>query len=100
MIPGGDQVSLEVPPNLPEAIADPGLLERAIANIVENAMRYTPEDERLRIAGSAYADTVELRIIDRGPGIRGTPGKPSSNHSSATTTGPSAAEPASGSAWL
>jgi two-component system sensor histidine kinase KdpD len=69
MIPGGDQVSVELPPNLPEAIADPGLLERAIANIVENAMRYTPEDERLRIAASAYADTVELRIIDRGPGI-------------------------------
>jgi two-component system sensor histidine kinase KdpD len=69
MITGGDQVSLEVPPDLPEAIADPGLLERAIANIVENAMRYTPEGERVRIAASVYADTVELRIIDRGPGI-------------------------------
>ena len=69
MITGGDQVSVEVPPNLPEAVADPELLERAIANIVENAMRYTPEDERVRIAASAYADTVELQIIDRGPGI-------------------------------
>jgi two-component system, OmpR family, sensor histidine kinase KdpD len=69
MITGGDQVNLEVPPDLPEAIADPGLLERAIANVVENAMRYTPEGEPVRIAASAYADTVELRIIDRGPGI-------------------------------
>ena len=69
MITGGDQVSLELPPSLPEVIADPGLLERAIANIVENAMRYTPEGERVRIAASAFAETVELRIIDRGPGI-------------------------------
>ena len=32
-------------------------------------MRYTPEGEPVRVAASAYADTVELRVIDRGPGI-------------------------------
>jgi two-component system sensor histidine kinase KdpD len=65
----GDQVTLDVSPELPEVIADPGLLERVIANVVENAMRYTPEGERVRVAASAYAGTVELRIIDRGPGV-------------------------------
>jgi two-component system sensor histidine kinase KdpD len=64
-----NEVTIEVSPDLPEVIADPGLLERAIANVVENAMRYTPDGERVRVAASAYADTLELRIIDRGPGV-------------------------------
>jgi two-component system sensor histidine kinase KdpD len=36
---------------------------------VQNALRYAPEDVPVRIAGSTYQDRVELRVIDRGPGI-------------------------------
>ncbi len=63
------QITVEVSPELPEVMADPGLLERVIANVVENALRYTPAGELVRVAASSHADTVELRIIDRGPGI-------------------------------
>ena len=64
------QVDLDIPASLPEVVADPGLLERVVANLVDNALRYTPPGERVRVAASTYRDTVELRVIDRGPGIR------------------------------
>jgi len=62
-------VEVDVPPDLPEVIADAGLLERVIANLVQNAVRYSPVGQRVRIAGSAHGGQVELRVIDRGPGI-------------------------------
>ena len=53
----------------PRCSADAGLLERVIANLVENALRYTPAGEPVRVAASTHGDMVELRVIDRGPGI-------------------------------
>jgi two-component system, OmpR family, sensor histidine kinase KdpD len=50
-------------------VADAGLLERVIANVVQNALRYTPRSSVVRVAGSAHGGHVELRVIDRGPGI-------------------------------
>ncbi len=63
------EVDLDIPPDLPEVIADAGLLERAIANLVQNALRYSPPGRNVRIAASAHSGSVELRVIDRGPGI-------------------------------
>jgi len=62
-------VEVEVPPDLPEVLADPGLLERVIANLVQNAVRYAGSPCTVRLAGSAHGGAVELRVIDRGPGI-------------------------------
>jgi two-component system sensor histidine kinase KdpD len=69
MTTSSDHIELEVPPELPEVLADAGLLERVIANLVENALRYNPIGEPVRIAASAHGDAVELRVMDRGPGI-------------------------------
>ncbi len=62
-------VVVDVPETLPQVMADAGLLERAIANVVENALRYTPAAEKVHIVGEQLRDTVVLRIIDRGPGV-------------------------------
>ncbi len=62
-------VEVDVPPDLPEVVADGALLERVIANLVQNATRYSPAGEPVRVAGSAYSNRVELRVIDHGPGI-------------------------------
>ncbi|MEW1549887.1 sensor histidine kinase KdpD [Streptomyces tsukubensis] len=62
-------VVLDIPENLPMVRVDPGLLERAVANIVENAVTHSPDNEPVLISASAIADRVEVRIVDRGPGV-------------------------------
>jgi two-component system sensor histidine kinase KdpD len=54
--------------DLPAAMADPGLLERVVANLVGNATQHAPSgvvDVRTGVA----AGRVELRVVDRGPGV-------------------------------
>ncbi|MBY8887114.1 sensor histidine kinase KdpD [Streptomyces sp. PTM05] len=64
-----DSVALDIPETLPMIHADPGLLERVVANVVENAVKYSPADRRVLIAASALHGRVEVRIADRGPGV-------------------------------
>ncbi|GAA2251902.1 sensor histidine kinase KdpD [Streptomyces amakusaensis] len=67
-VPEGSVV-LDIPENLPMVSADPGLLERAVANVVENAVGHSPEGQAVLVAASAIADRVEVRVVDRGPGV-------------------------------
>ncbi|MGY0019324.1 ATP-binding protein [Streptomyces sp. YJ-C3] len=62
-------VGLDIPETLPMVLADPGLLERSVANIVENAVQHTPDGRPVLVAASAHGDRVELRVVDRGPGV-------------------------------
>ncbi|MEU7342057.1 sensor histidine kinase KdpD [Streptomyces sp. NPDC007074] len=64
-----DSVDLEIPEILPMVAVDAGLLERAVANLVENSVKYSPAGERVLVAASAIADRVEVRVVDRGPGV-------------------------------
>jgi two-component system sensor histidine kinase KdpD len=64
-----DSVTLDIPETLPKVAVDPGLLERSVANLVENAVKYSPSDERVLVSASAMADRVEVRVVDRGPGV-------------------------------
>jgi two-component system sensor histidine kinase KdpD len=67
--PAARSVTVDISPELPEIAVDPGILERVIANLVANALRYAPASLPPALTGSALRDRVELRIIDRGPGI-------------------------------
>ncbi|GAA3708184.1 ATP-binding protein [Streptomyces tremellae] len=62
-------VGLDIPETLPMVAVDAGLLERAVANIVENAVKYSPPERPVSVAASAIGDRVELRVADRGPGV-------------------------------
>ena len=42
----GDTIELDVPETLPRVLADPGLLERALANLIDNAVRFSPPGSR------------------------------------------------------
>ncbi|MFE5922305.1 DUF4118 domain-containing protein [Streptomyces sp. NPDC056468] len=64
-----DSVDLDIPETLPMVHVDRGLLERAVANVVENAVKYSPPDERVLVSASAIANRVEVRVVDRGPGV-------------------------------
>jgi two-component system sensor histidine kinase KdpD len=75
-VPPG-RVRVELPANMPEIAADQGMLERVVANIVENAVKYAPDSD-IVVAGAAGGlspatlagqPAGELRIIDHGRGI-------------------------------
>jgi two-component system sensor histidine kinase KdpD len=66
---GGRGLVVEVPETLPRIDADAGLLERAIANIVSNATAASDAATPVRVQGSSAGGRVELRVIDRGPGV-------------------------------
>jgi two-component system, OmpR family, sensor histidine kinase KdpD len=67
--PPNAPLDIDVPTGLPEVAADAGLLERVIANLLQNALRYAPAGSRVSLNGSAHAGLIELRVVDRGPGI-------------------------------
>jgi two-component system sensor histidine kinase KdpD len=64
-----ERVTLEVPETLPAVLADPALLERALANLVDNAVSASPPDGRVRVEAAAVRDRVTLVVVDQGPGI-------------------------------
>ncbi|AKU19070.1 DUF4118 domain-containing protein [Luteipulveratus mongoliensis] len=49
--------------------ADAGLAERVLANLVENALRYSPGRQEVVISAERLQDLLEIRVIDRGPGV-------------------------------
>jgi two-component system, OmpR family, sensor histidine kinase KdpD len=65
---GHDRVQLHWSDDLPPVIADPGLVERVIANLVSNAARHAPSGP-ISLSAGAIGSRVELRVADRGPGI-------------------------------
>jgi two-component system sensor histidine kinase KdpD len=67
--PEGHQVALHIADDLPPVHADPGLLEQILINLVTNALRYSPDDRPPAVTASTLGGTLELRIIDHGPGI-------------------------------
>jgi two-component system sensor histidine kinase KdpD len=67
--PPGAGVAVHVPDDLPEIEADPALLDRILANLLANALRYSPADRPPVLGASEHAGSVELRVVDHGPGI-------------------------------
>ncbi len=67
---GLDRVKVEV--NDAVVMADSGLLERVLANLIDNALRYAP-DSVVRVNAGQVGDRVLIAVADEGPGIpRGT----------------------------
>ena len=64
-----ERVYVDVSAELPLVLTDAALLERSIANLVSNALAWSPADNEVRIEAATVLDRVDLRIIDRGPGI-------------------------------
>jgi two-component system, OmpR family, sensor histidine kinase KdpD len=65
----GKRVLVEIPADLPEVLTDPAIAERVISNLASNAIRYSPAGSPPVLTASSLGERIELRIIDRGPGI-------------------------------
>lgn len=66
-VPGSADVALDVPEDLPLVSADPGLLERVLVNLVDNAVRHG--GGRVEIAAAAGAESAKVTVTDHGPGV-------------------------------
>jgi two-component system sensor histidine kinase KdpD len=63
------RVAVELGDALPEVMADAALLERALANVIDNALAWAPDDTRVCLLAGKVGDRVDLRVVDQGPGI-------------------------------
>ena len=64
-----DHLLIVVPDDLPLVRADPGLLERVLANLFSNALRHSPPDLRPMLRAREDGDRVVLDVVDHGTGV-------------------------------
>jgi two-component system sensor histidine kinase KdpD len=71
--PGNRPIDVDIPEAMQDVLADPDLLERALANVIGNAMRYAPPGTAVHVsAGEVVVDgarRIDLRVVDQGEGI-------------------------------
>jgi len=66
----GDRVvRVELPEGLNLVPVDPLLLEQVLINLLDNALRYTPEGSPIEVRGRSLPGAFELEVADRGPGF-------------------------------
>ena len=67
--PRAGEVDVDVDETHPRVLADPGLLERALANVIANALAHSPAGAPVRVVAGAAGEGVDVRVVDRGPGV-------------------------------
>ncbi|OII21160.1 DUF4118 domain-containing protein [Frigoribacterium sp. MCBA15_019] len=63
------RIELQRGEDVPQADADPVLLQRVLVNLLDNALKYAPGGTPVRLSSSSFGDAVEIRVTDQGPGI-------------------------------
>ena len=63
------RLEFDVPEDLPMVRADPGLLQRVFANVLDNAVQHGGGEESITISAKAGADNAKVEIVDHGPGV-------------------------------
>jgi signal transduction histidine kinase len=67
-----ERLRIEVPADVPRALADPARLERILVNLVTNALKYSPPEAPATITAAAdpeRPDHLRITVRDEGPGI-------------------------------
>jgi two-component system sensor histidine kinase KdpD len=62
-------LEIVVPEGVPLVRADPGLLERVLANIFSNALRHSPPNQPPVLRARPHGETVLLEVVDHGAGV-------------------------------
>ena len=63
------RLEMTVPDGFPLVLADPGLLERILANLFSNALRHSPAARPPELQAALDGGTVRLEVVDHGPGV-------------------------------
>ena len=62
--------NLDIAPNLPAIEVDPGRITQVLTNILDNALRHTPENGWVVLGARQAGERVELSVQDSGPGLK------------------------------
>jgi len=62
-------LELSVPPDLPQILADRRGMEEVFTNLITNAVKYSPDGGKVRIAVVSHVDYVKASVSDQGVGI-------------------------------
>ncbi len=68
-LPSHIKLELAAADDLPLLRADPDRLEQVLGNLIDNAIKYSPEGGHVRVEVEAAARSISFSIADRGPGI-------------------------------
>jgi two-component system sensor histidine kinase KdpD len=66
----GQDIRIHVQDDLPDAYADAALLERALVNLLSNALHHGRADQPPTITAGEHRGRVEVHVVDHGPGVR------------------------------
>lgn len=62
-------IEYAIPENLPKALADEGRFMQVLLNLLDNAVKYTPERGNIRVTASKKDNHLQIDVIDTGSGI-------------------------------
>ncbi|OGP75948.1 MAG: hypothetical protein A2Z13_00065 [Deltaproteobacteria bacterium RBG_16_64_85] len=68
----GVSLTVDLPDDLPEVWADPTRIAQVFANLLSNALKYTPPGGKVSLSARSEGDTVRFQVFDTGIGISGT----------------------------
>jgi two-component system, OmpR family, sensor histidine kinase KdpD len=60
---------VSIPHSLPQVLADAGWIQKVLANLLGNAVKYSPLDQPVYVSADQQGDTVAISVADRGAGI-------------------------------
>jgi len=64
-----DRIRLDVPPDLPAVEGDAALLTQAVANVLHNALKFSPGGSVVEVTARAAGDALRVEVRDHGEGI-------------------------------
>jgi two-component system phosphate regulon sensor histidine kinase PhoR len=65
----GLSLVVDIPSDLPEALADRERIEQVLVNLIHNAIKFTPPGGQINIAAKAEGDDIQVSVADTGVGI-------------------------------
>jgi len=65
----GHPIHLVVPPHLPNVLGDPRRIEQIVANLLDNAAKYSPPGSLIEVTAALRTDSIAVSVKDHGQGI-------------------------------
>lgn len=63
------EIEVELPPSLPLLVADRDAIVEALINLLQNAVKYTPVPQKIRVQAVKRGRQVGITVLDNGPGV-------------------------------